>query len=278
MKTKSTSWKLPVLIGVLVIIALLINLLFFNKAETQRQAEAQRQREAATVAEAKKAADTLAQEKKAAEEERLQAAKAEEAKRAQNEAQAKARDEAARKNAIEQAAAEHAQFLARYLNPGFTRKAGGTTIAAAVESEQRTMNLVDANALVQRFANSDVQILNSFFKPEFVADNFIDNVFSGDTSVLGRLELTNSLDGVLFGRETITYSTNNALENTASAELQLGLMLLPLNSAKSGSAWTLSATGAGFNNSDARQQAEKLMVSRIASDPTLSFTNFSTNK
>jgi chemotaxis protein histidine kinase CheA len=278
MKSPSTGWKLPVFIGVLVIVALLINIFFFNKAAAHREATAQEQRQAAAAAEAKQAAEKLAQDKKDAEEAQQQAAKAAEAKRNRDEAEAKAQAEEARKKAIEDAAAEHAQFLARYLNPGFTHRPGLATIAVVIESEQGTMNLAVANAVMQRLANGDVQLLNSFFKPEFVADKFVDNIFSGDTSVFDRLNLTNSVDGVLFGRETITYSTNIALENTISADLHLGVIVLPLATAQSGLSWSISATGVGFNNTAARQQAEERLIRQIADDSTMSLSKFSTKR
>ena len=208
----------------------------------------------------------------------LTRAEAAEAKRIQDEAAAKAQADAVRKKAVEEVAAEHARFLARYLNSGFTRKPGMSPVAITIESEQGTVNPNLANALTQRFQTADVQFLSSFFKPEFVADRFIANILSGDTGIFDKLELTNSLDGVLVGRETVTYFTNAALDNTVTAGLRLEVMLLPVGSTRESRSWSLSANGAGLNQSDARMQAEDRIIHQIASNTTMSLGNFSTNK
>jgi hypothetical protein len=267
MKSNSTGWKLPLIIGVLVIVALLINIFFHNKAVDRREAETKQQRQAAADADAKKAADKQAEEQKEAD-----------AKRVRDEAEAKAKTEEKRKKASDDAIAEHALFLARYLNSGFTRKPGVATVGVAIESEQGTMNAAVADALIQRFNSNDILLLNSFFKPEFVADKYVASVLSGDTGIFDRLELTNRLNGVLIGRQAVTYSTNATLENTITANLRLELMVWPVGFTGQSRSWALSANGVGFNNFDALQQAEDRIIHRIASDSTLSLSNLSTNK
>ncbi len=263
MKSESTDWKLPVFIGALVIGALLINYFFFTKAAARREAKVQEQRQAAAVIEASQAAERLTKEKKEAEETRQQVAKEAGAKRIREEGEAKAKAEAAHQKAIDEAAAEHARYLARYLNSGFSRKPGVTAIGVAIESEQGTVNLNIATALTQCFKTSDVQLLNSFFKPEFVADKLVASIFSGETGIFERLELTNSLNGVLIGRQTVTYSTNAALENTITANLRLELMALPIGMTRESQSWNFAANGVGFRPHEARQVAEDRIIEQI---------------
>lgn len=264
MKSEPTGWKLPVFIGALVIVALLINYFFFTRAAAQREAKAQEERQAIAAFAAEQALDKLALEKKEAEQRQRRMAKEAEAKRIRDEAEAKAKAEEARKKAAEEAAATQARFLARYLNLGFTRKPGVATIGVAIESEAGTMNPAIANALTQRLKTAEVQLLNSFFKPEFVADRFVANIFSGDTGIFGRLELTNSLNGVLVGRQTVTYSTNAALENTITANLRLEVMALPVGLTRESQSWNFAANGIGFRPPEARQLAEDRIIEQIA--------------
>jgi len=264
MKSESTGWRLPAYLGALVIAALIINYLFSSAAKSRQEAKAQEQREAAAAVQARQDAERMAQEKKDAEEARQQAVKVAEAKRIRDEAEAKARKEEAQKNALEEAATEHARYLGRYLNSGFTRKPGTQVIAVAIKSEQGTENSNVANALTQRFKNGNIQLFNSFFKPEFVTDKFVDSIFSGDTGVFDQLELTNSLNGVLIGRQTVAYSTNAALDNTVTANLRLELMALPVGMTRESQSWNFAANGIGFRPHEARQAAEDRIIDQIA--------------
>lgn len=272
MKLESTNWKLPVFIGVLAIAALLINYLFFTRAADQRESKAQEERQAVAVVAAEQAEEKLALEKKEAEERQQRLAKEAEAKRISDEAEAKAKVEVARKKATEEAAAVQARFLARYLNSGFTRRPDVATIGVAIESEAGTMNPTIANALAQRLKTAEVQLLNSFFKPEFVADRFVGNIFSGDTGIFGRLELSNSLNGVLVGKQTVTYSTNAALENTITANLRLEVMALPVGFTRESQSWNFAANGIGFRPHEARQLAEDRIIEQIAKSTNMVLT------
>jgi len=269
MKSDSKDWKLPVYLGVLVVVALLINYFFFKKATTRREAKAQEQREAAADMDRRAAAEQLAKKEKESADIRQQAAKSAEVKRIREEGEAAARAEAARQKAIEDAAAEHARYLGRYLNSGFTRKPGVAAIGVAIESEQGTVNHNIATALTQRFKTADVQLFNSFFKPEFVADRFVASIFAGETAIFERLELTNSLNGVLIGRQTVAYSTNTALANTITANLRLELMALPVGMSRENQSWNFAANGVGFQAHEARQAAEDRIIEQIAKNTNM---------
>jgi hypothetical protein len=258
MKSESNNWRMPALVGGLVIIALLINYAFFTKAASRRAAKAQEQREAAEAVSVKVAAEKLLRDEKAAEEKHIREV-----------AEAKVTAEAARKKAIQDAAAEHARFLTRYLNAGFNRKTGVASIAVAIENEQGTVNPKIATALTQRLQTDEVQLFNSFFKPEFVADNFVTRLFSGETGIIEQLELTNSLDAVLIGRQTVAYSTNAELGNTVTANLNLELTTLPVGMTREGQSWNFAANGGGVRPQEARQLAEDRIIEQIARNTNL---------
>jgi hypothetical protein len=276
MKSESRGWKLPALIGSLVIVALIINFYFFTNATARREAKAQEQRQAEAATQRKQAAEKLAQEKKDAEDARQRTAKEAEAKRLRDQAEAETnriRGEAAAKaKAVENAAVERARLHARYMNSGFARKPGIVSIGIAIASESGTMNPSIATALAQRLKSSDVQFLNSFFKPEFVADNYVARIFSGDTAIFDRLELTNSLNAVLVGKESVNYSTNPALENTVTANLRLEVMVLPVGLSRENQSWNFAANGIGFRSQEARQAAEDRIVEQIAKHTNMVLT------
>lgn len=225
---------MPVLIGGLVIIALLINYAFFAKAAARRAAKAQEQREAAETVSAIAATNKLMLEINEAEEKR-----------------------------IREVAAEHARFLTRYLNAGFNRKTNVAAIAVAIENEQGTINPKIATVLTERLKNDGVQLFNSFFKPEFVADKFVTRLLSGETGIIEQLELTNSLDAVLIGRQNVAYSTNAELGDMVTANLSLELTTLPVGMTRESQSWNFSANGVGVRPQEARQLAEDRIIEQI---------------
>jgi hypothetical protein len=267
MKPNTISWRPLALIGVLVFGAISINYFFFTRAIARREMQAEQQRQAAEASIAKQAAEKLVEKKKA------------EAKAVQEAAtDALARTQATRKKEEEDAVAEHVRLQSRYLNSAVSSKPGDATFAVAIESETGAMNPAVANALAQRFQAAGVQLLNSFFKPEFVADKYVTRIFSGETGIFEQLELTNWLSGVLIGRQTVTYKTNPALENTITATMHFQVMALPIGSTWQSQSWNLSANGAGFNESDARTQAEERIIHQIARDSTMSLSDLTKTK
>jgi hypothetical protein len=223
-----------------VIFALLINYAFFTKAAARRDAKAQVQREAAE-----------AESAKVAEERRIHEA------------------ETSSNKMIENTAAEHVHFLARYINSGFTRNPGLASIAVAIENEQGPVNQKIAIALTQRLKTDGIQLFNSFFKPEFVADKFVARLLSGETGIIEQLELTNSLDAVLIGRQTVAYSTNAELGNTITANLNLELTTLPVGMTRESQSWHYSSNGIGVRPQEARQLAEDRIIEQIGKDTNM---------
>ena len=75
------------------------------------------------------------------------------------------------KKAAEDAAQAHANYLARYLSPGFTRKAGVETLAIVAASAEGKLNQVVGSALARRLKTEANETATSFFKPElFLTD------------------------------------------------------------------------------------------------------------
>lgn len=275
MKLESQQWKMSAVMGGLVVVALLINYFFFTRQATLRETKQQEQQEQADALVAKADTEQLAKEK---EEVRLAAAtiaaqqaadrkaaeEKAEAERKQSARKIKADEKAAQEKAAQAVATEHARFLARYLNSGFERQPGVAAVGVAIASEQGTANYDLATALTRRLQTDGVQLLTAFFKPEFVADQRVAEILSGQTAVLTQLELTNSLAGVLVGRQRVEYSTNAALENTVTANLRLELLALPVALPGQNQSWDFMATGVGFRPQEARKLAEERLIEQIA--------------
>ena len=167
-------------------------------------------------------------------------------------------------------AAEHARYLARYLNTGFAQKQGTETVAVAVASEDGKLNRAVTTALVSRFQREPVRILSPFFKPEFVSDGLFNGAFSGSNELFNKLELAKSLDALLLARQDVQYSKNAALENVISATMQLKVVVVPVSGQPDGKTWTFTAYGPGFTKEVARQAAEERLIKQIATDTNMS--------
>ena len=181
-------------------------------------------------------------------------------------------NEAAARQAAQDAADAHTQYLARYVSPSFSRVLGSKTIAVAVASENGILNRAVTAALENRFQREPARILSPFFKPEFVSDGLFNDAFTGSGHIFNKLELAKSLDGIVLAQQNVQYAQNSALENVISATMQLKVAVIPVSSQGDGKTWTFTAYGPGFTKEVARQTAEERLIKQIATDTNMSLT------
>ena len=186
-------------------------------------------------------------------------------------------NQAAAQKALQDAAAPKAQYLARYVNPGLSRRPGMKTVTVAVATEDGSLNRAVTTALESRFQRESVWILSPFFKPEFITDGLFKDAFAGAREVVNKLELANSLDGIVLAQQTVQYTQNSALENVISATMQLKVAVVPVSGQSDGKTWTFTANGPGFTKEVARQAAEERLIKQIATDTNMSLTAITSN-
>jgi hypothetical protein len=179
--------------------------------------------------------------------------------------------EAARR-AAEEAAAEHARYLARYLTAGIARTPGSKALAVVAASENSRVNRAVTAAIANRFKTNSLEVLSSFFTPEFVSDGVLNQVLADPQPLFEKLELAKTLDMVVLARQKVRYTTNPSLENVITANMELEVAVLPIESGVESHAWTFTANGAGFKEEAARAMAEERLLKQIATDtkPSLS--------
>jgi hypothetical protein len=172
--------------------------------------------------------------------------------------------------AAQNAAAEHAHYLAKYLNGGFTRKAGARSIAIVVVTETGKLNPAVNSALARRLQNESTQILPSLFKPEFVSDGLFNDAIANSSDLFQKLDLANSVDSLVLAREDVQYAQNPALENVITATMRLDVTVVPISGQGDSKTWTFTANGPGFNQTVARAAAEERLIKQIAADTKMS--------
>jgi hypothetical protein len=180
------------------------------------------------------------------------------------------REAAATQKAIQDAAAQHAAFLTRYLNQGFTRKPGVEMVAIVVAGENGNVNRAVGAALTDHLKTQNAEILSSFFTPEFISDGLLNTVIGGSTELPRKLELGSTLDVLVLARQQVQYSTNPDLLNVMTASMQLEVVLVPVSGNAQGESWSFTASGTGFNQATARQLAEERLIKQIANDTKMS--------
>ena len=171
--------------------------------------------------------------------------------------------------ASEQAAA-HAKDLDRYLNVPIARKPGTRTVAVAVVTENGQLNRTVADALAVRFKSETVDTPTTLFTPEFVSDGLFAQTFDDARAVCTRLDLRNSLDAIIFARQTVEYSQDPSLDNVLSAHMSLEVTALSVAVRGNDQKWTFRANGAGFKRDDARAMAEQRLIDQIATNTEMS--------
>jgi hypothetical protein len=192
--------------------------------------------------------------------------KTEAAAAAKNEAEVKKQAEV---KAELDAADARARFIAQYENTNFTRTPGIELIAVACAAEDGTMNHAISAALANRFKTPHVEFASSFFKPTLVTEGMFDEVFNGSGDMFKKLDLAKYLDGLVLAKQDVQYSKNDALDGVITADMHVQVVTLPVSGQIESQSWTLSAKGTGFNNSDARMQAEERIVKQITDDTNM---------
>lgn len=169
------------------------------------------------------------------------------------------------------AAAQRAEYMARYLNRGFARQPGVKAVAIAAEFQNGESDRSIADALADRFQNPNLVLITSFFKPAFFTDGTFSNIFAGSTEPIYNLGLTNQLDGLLLAQEQVQYSTNGtSLHYVITAKARLKVGFLPFDMMRLEQSWTLLANGRGSSQPDARTNAEQRLLKQIADDNSMS--------
>jgi hypothetical protein len=172
----------------------------------------------------------------------------------------------ATQKAVEDAAAQHANFLTRYVNTGFSKKSGIRMIALSVTSGRTVQE-----AIANHFKSDSIEILPSFFKPAFITDGLFEQAFNGVGDISIKLELAKSLDALLLARQEFEYLTNGPdLNNVITANLRITIAIVPVASTVQSQTWTFSSKGAGFTPSDARALAEERVLKQITEDTKMS--------
>jgi predicted 2-oxoglutarate/Fe(II)-dependent dioxygenase YbiX len=252
--------------------------IFIYSAQSVREqqkavAVAQQRQAMENEAAARKAAQDAAAEKAMA----AQEAAAKQAKADRDSAMEQAKAAMEHEKAVQEAAARHAQFLAQYLNVSLPQKTGNKTVAIAVASENGTLNRAVADAIADRFKKESIQIISSLFKPAFVADGIFQEILNGSGGPFVRLDLANSLDGVVLARQDVHYAQNPSLQNVISATMQLKVAVVPVSGQSDGKTWTFTAYGPGFTKEVARQTAEERLIKQITNDTNMSLDAITSN-
>lgn len=167
--------------------------------------------------------------------------------------------------ARERAATEHANLLSRYREPGLTRESDRHMVAILAGTDDGKICRSIATALAQKLACPQVRIVSSVFTPQFFSDGLLQKAMDDAPAIAQKLDLTDILDSIVVGRESIEYSTDSSLENLVTASIRLEVIVFSLRTQDSKS-WTFTTSGAGFKQAEARQAGEERLAKQISRD------------
>ncbi len=196
------------------------------------------------------------------------------AEQQRQEAERKKQEKAERQRLADAVAAEKEKYLG-YVNTNIMRNSGEEMIAVACASETGTMNSAIGDALATHFKRDHVKFVFSFFRPTMITDGSFDAIFTGSKDTFKKMELEKSLDGLLLAKQDVQYSKNEALDNVITADMHVQIVTLPVTGQIESQSWTLSAKGTGFNNADARMQAEERIIKQINVNTNMALSQFS---
>lgn len=162
-----------------------------------------------------------------------------------------------------------------FVNTNIVRNPGEEMIAVACASETSTMNSAISDALATHFKRDHVKFVSSFFRPTMITDGSFDAVFTGSKEAFKKMGLEKSLDGLLLAKQDVAYSTNAALDGVITADMHVQIVTLPVTGQIESQSWTLAAKGTGFNNADARMQAEERIINQINTNTNMALSQLS---
>jgi hypothetical protein len=174
--------------------------------------------------------------------------------------------------AVENAIERHTKNIGRYVNPGFARRSATATVAVAIVSETGSFDSAMVGLLSSRLDSTKLTIAAGLFTPEFISDGLFASAFSGSRTAYSDLEISNAVDVLLLGRETVRYSKNETLQGLITADFQLDLSTAPVVWTGQSRGWSYASKGAGFTQDDARAQALERITKQVNADTN----NFST--
>ncbi len=188
-------------------------------------------------------------------------------------------DEATKASRMAQAnaAAEQARYAAKYLKSDIVRPSSGNVVAVSVCSETMKSDHAVAAALSDRLRLAGFATVSSPFTPEFLADGLFSHAFDGSTDIGKRLNLSQITDMVVLAKQDVQFSKDPSLQNVITAAMQLNIHMAPVSDLGDAQSWTLTASGSGFAEADARNMAEERLVKKIAQESKLDFRSFAAN-
>jgi hypothetical protein len=184
----------------------------------------------------------------------------------------------ATREAARAAAEAHAQYMARYLNASIGRKPGMKLVAVVSATDDGKVLRDMSRALASHLQAGDVEMVESFFKPELVSDGLLKDLFSESTQTRQKLELDKTLDGLILARMAVEYLSNPSLQDVITAKLSLDVAVQGMGARGTSKTWTLTASGAGFDRNTARAMAEERILKEIQNDTKLSLEPIRTAK
>ena len=163
-----------------------------------------------------------------------------------------------------QAIQERERLLVRYVVLGQLRNSKeAKRIAVLVADDTQMSNNALSQALAAVMQSKAANASGFFFTKEFISDGLFDKAFKGSPGVLDSLALSNVIDTLMLGRETMQFTTNQAMEGVVTAKIKLELTVLSAQTGLSFQSHTATAIGAGFKNADAQALAEENLMKQF---------------
>lgn len=196
--------------------------------------------------------------------EQAEISRKEDARRLEEQQRLEKEKAAAAQSAMQLAAAQHANYLKRYVGTKEVRNAGDKRVLAVVAvSEDGKINSTVSQVIADVLKTDSMAVTPSLFTPEFVSDGLFAQALGDSRAILDKLDLSNSLGALVLARQTVLYSTNAALENIITANMRLEVLAVAVADSGVGKRLALTASGVGFKPEDARSQAEERLSKKI---------------
>lgn len=142
----------------------------------------------------------------------------------------------------------------RYINPAVKRVGERQVAFLVLAKNPEWVPNIEGN-LANALAQSGLKPVSTFFKPAFVQEGRAERLMSGDWKQASELEMSKRVDYVVLARVAVSFTQSSQFEGIISANLNLQLKCLNMNSNTFCGSQSVETVGAGYTNAAALESA-----------------------
>lgn len=137
------------------------------------------------------------------------------------------------------------------------------SIAVLIVDEAQKQNMALSYSVAAFLSRGGTKTTLGLFKPAFILDGHFDEAFAGQSDALNRIPFPKAARTLLFGRQSVRFSTNSDTPLFILATVSLDINVISATTRQPFFAQSLVAKGPGYSTDEARRIAESRLLEQL---------------